>query len=61
MRKIRKILELENLGAEVLVLSADVTDLNQMAQVVEQIHGRFGALNGVVTYSWCAQRRADAA
>lgn len=47
-QKIRKILALEALGAEVLVLSADVADATQMTAVVEQIRSRFGQLNGIV-------------
>jgi len=45
---IRKVRELEALGAEVLVLSADVADEVQMRRVVEQTLQRFGALHGVV-------------
>jgi len=47
-RKIRKVRELEALGAEVLVLSADVSDERQMANVVERARQRFGELHGVI-------------
>ena len=47
-QKIRRVRELEALGAEVLVLSADVSDARQMAHVVERARERFGALHGVV-------------
>jgi acyl transferase domain-containing protein/acyl carrier protein len=47
-RKIRKLRELEALGAEVLVARADVTDPAQMREVVAQALDRFSALNGVI-------------
>jgi acyl carrier protein len=36
------------LGTEVLALTADVTNLEQMQGVVAQTHARFGALHGVI-------------
>src|SRR5262249_25896094 len=47
-RKMRQVQELEALGAEVLVLSADVTDAEQMQAVVAQAAQQFGALHGVI-------------
>lgn len=47
-RKIRGVRELEELGAEVLTLSADVSNLEQMKTVVKATHERFGALHGVI-------------
>lgn len=47
-RKIRKIQELEGNGAEVLVMSADVSNLKQMQNVIAQTQQRFGQLNGVI-------------
>lgn len=47
-RKIGKVRELEALGAEVLVVSADVANLAQMQAVVAQAQERFGRLNGVI-------------
>jgi acyl transferase domain-containing protein/acyl carrier protein len=47
-RKIRKLQELENLGAEVMVLSADVSELQQMQEVVTQARDRFGQIDGVI-------------
>ncbi|MEQ8973601.1 MAG: SDR family oxidoreductase [Coleofasciculus sp. C1-SOL-03] len=47
-RKIRQVQELENLGAEVLVVSADVANLTQMTEAIAQIQLRFGQLNGVI-------------
>ncbi|MGI2902882.1 SDR family NAD(P)-dependent oxidoreductase [Tolypothrix sp. VBCCA 56010] len=46
--KIRKVLELEELGAEVLVSSADVTNSEQMQQAIAQAQKQFGQLNGVI-------------
>jgi amino acid adenylation domain-containing protein len=47
-RKLRAVLALEASGAEVLTLSADVTDEAQMRAVVAQARQRFGAINGVI-------------
>ncbi|HEX6291074.1 MAG TPA: SDR family NAD(P)-dependent oxidoreductase [Herpetosiphonaceae bacterium] len=46
--KIRRVQSFEELGAEVLVLRADVADRDQMQAVIEQIDERFGALHGVI-------------
>ncbi|HEB56032.1 MAG TPA: SDR family NAD(P)-dependent oxidoreductase, partial [Gammaproteobacteria bacterium] len=46
--KIRKIRELRSLGAEVKVYSADVSNYQQMQNVVADIHDSFGAINGVI-------------
>jgi iturin family lipopeptide synthetase A len=45
---IRKIRELEDQGAEILVLSADVTDEERMREVVARAEERFGQINGVI-------------
>jgi acyl transferase domain-containing protein len=47
-RKIRKVQELEALGAEVLVACADVAEPEQMRAVVARGHALFGPLNGVI-------------
>jgi acyl transferase domain-containing protein/acyl carrier protein len=47
-RKIKKLEELEDLGAEVLALSADTTDQEQMQAVVDRAHERFGTVHGVI-------------
>jgi acyl transferase domain-containing protein/acyl carrier protein len=47
-QKIQKIQALEQLGAEVLVSSADVTNLEQMQTLKTQICDRFGKINGVI-------------
>ncbi|HEY0733430.1 MAG TPA: type I polyketide synthase, partial [Herpetosiphonaceae bacterium] len=47
-RKIRKLQELEALGADVLVLSADVASEDQMRQAIDQAYAEFGALHGLI-------------
>jgi acyl transferase domain-containing protein/aryl carrier-like protein len=46
--RIRKVQELESLGAEVLVLAVDVADEKQMRQAVEQVRASFGPLHGAI-------------
>jgi natural product biosynthesis luciferase-like monooxygenase protein/non-ribosomal peptide synthase protein (TIGR01720 family) len=46
--KIRKLESLENIGAEVLVLSADVSNEQQMRAAVATAQKRFGTIHGVV-------------
>jgi acyl transferase domain-containing protein/acyl carrier protein len=43
-----KIQELESLGAEVLLLSADVTNYDQMQSAIAQSLARFGTIHGVI-------------
>jgi acyl transferase domain-containing protein/acyl carrier protein len=47
-KKLSKLKYLEELGAEVLVLSADSANEDQMKQVIEQVLARFGKLHGVI-------------
>ncbi|HEY0601253.1 MAG TPA: SDR family NAD(P)-dependent oxidoreductase [Herpetosiphonaceae bacterium] len=47
-RQIRKVQSFEELGAEVLVLKADVADREQMQAAIDQAQKRFGALHGVI-------------
>jgi acyl transferase domain-containing protein/NADP-dependent 3-hydroxy acid dehydrogenase YdfG/acyl carrier protein len=47
-RKIRQVQALEKLGAEVLVISADVGDEGQMQQAIAQATQHFGKINGVI-------------
>lgn len=47
-RKIKKITHLEALGAEVLVLQADVAIEAELKAAVAQAHQRFGAIHGVI-------------
>ena len=44
---IRQIITIEAMGSEVLVLSADVSCLRHMQEVVRQVKERFGYLNGI--------------
>ena len=46
--KIQKIQELEALGAEVLVVNADVTNQEQMEAAIAQANKRFGHIHGVI-------------
>jgi acyl transferase domain-containing protein/acyl carrier protein len=47
-RVIRQVQALEALGAEVLIVQADVADAAQMQIAIEQTIDRFGALHGVI-------------
>ena len=47
-RRILKVRALEKLGAEVTLVSADVTSLEQMKQAIAQAKMRFGKINGVI-------------
>lgn len=46
--KIRKIQELEAMGAEVMILQADAADLQQMQNVIAAVCKQFGNINGVI-------------
>jgi NADP-dependent 3-hydroxy acid dehydrogenase YdfG len=46
--KIHKVQELEHLGAEVLVVSADVSNIQEMQNVIVQAEQQFGEINGVI-------------
>ncbi|MEH2270277.1 MAG: SDR family NAD(P)-dependent oxidoreductase [Nostoc sp.] len=46
--KIQKLQKLEQLGAEILVVSADVTDREQMLGAIAQAQEHFGKFNGVI-------------
>ena len=47
-QRIHKIIGLERIGAEVMVVSADVGDMDQMRAAYTQATERFGPLNGVI-------------
>jgi NAD(P)-dependent dehydrogenase (short-subunit alcohol dehydrogenase family)/acyl carrier protein len=47
-RQIRKIRELRELGAEVLVVKADVSDFAEMSSVFAKAEERFGSIDGVI-------------
>jgi len=47
-RKIRSLLALEELGAEVVVCSADSSDRDGMREVIDRTYETFGAIHGVI-------------
>jgi NADPH:quinone reductase-like Zn-dependent oxidoreductase/acyl carrier protein len=47
-RKIQKLQDFEQLGSEVLVVSADVSNLQQMTDAIAQTLQRFGQIDGVI-------------
>jgi acyl transferase domain-containing protein len=47
-RKIRKLMEIEEAGGEVLILSADVANEPQMQRVINRADERFGRIHGVI-------------
>lgn len=46
--RIRKVQEIESLGSEVLILSADTADAGQMQSALQQVYEQFGPLHGVI-------------
>jgi acyl transferase domain-containing protein/acyl carrier protein len=46
--KIRKVQELEELGAEVLAIAADVSNQQQMQEAIARAKDQFGEINGVI-------------
>jgi acyl transferase domain-containing protein/thioesterase domain-containing protein/acyl carrier protein len=48
VRRVERIRELEQSGAEVMIVQGDVTDLESMKAVRSAIQDRFGALHGVI-------------
>ncbi|WP_448269186.1 SDR family NAD(P)-dependent oxidoreductase [Nostoc sp. DSM 114159] len=46
--KIRKVQEIEDLGAEVLAVSADVSNIEKMQSVITRTEHQFGQLNGII-------------
>jgi NAD(P)-dependent dehydrogenase (short-subunit alcohol dehydrogenase family)/acyl carrier protein len=57
-RKIRKVRTLEDLGAEVMVISADVARESQMRLAVGKAVDRFGRINGVIHCAGMAGQHA---
>jgi acyl transferase domain-containing protein/acyl carrier protein len=47
-RSVEKLRQIDELGAEVLLMRADVTDPQQMLRVAEQARERFGKVDGIV-------------
>jgi acyl carrier protein len=56
-QKIRKVQALEELGAEVLVVRADVSNQGQMREVITQTYDRFGFIHGVIHAAGIANGR----
>jgi acyl transferase domain-containing protein/acyl carrier protein len=46
--KIKNVQTLEELGAEVLILTADVSDFEQMQVAIDRVRDRFGKIHGVI-------------
>ena len=46
--RIRAVMRMEELGAEVMIVAADVSDKSQMRRAIEEATRRFGAINGVI-------------
>ncbi|ASC71043.1 Polyketide synthase [Halomicronema hongdechloris C2206] len=46
--KIKKVQAMEEFGAEVLVIKADVTHLEQMQGMVDRVRDRFGEIHGII-------------
>ncbi len=46
--RIRRVKKLEESGAELMVLKADVSDYQQMQEAIRQAQKRFGTINGVI-------------
>ncbi|MEN9565440.1 MAG: hypothetical protein RLZZ69_636, partial [Cyanobacteriota bacterium] len=59
--RIKKVQELEELGAEVLVISADVADETQMQAVITQTEARFGKIHGVIHAAGIVEKELDSA
>jgi acyl transferase domain-containing protein/thioesterase domain-containing protein/acyl carrier protein len=47
-QQLRKLIEIESLGAEAIVLAADVCRLDQIRHVVQTAQQRFGSIHGVI-------------
>jgi len=47
-QKILKVWQFQKLGAEVLIPKVDVTDINQMSKLRQEIQNRWGTLHGVI-------------
>lgn len=47
-RKLIKIIEIESLGSNVQLISADISDMDQMQKVFNSLRKKFGKINGIV-------------
>jgi acyl transferase domain-containing protein/acyl carrier protein len=59
-RKIKHVRAMEEQGAQVLVLAADVASEDQLQEVMQQIDSHFGELHGVIHAAGIADPRAHA-
>ena len=48
LRQIRKLIQIQALGAEVLVLTGDVSQREAMRRVIDNARARFGSIDGVI-------------
>jgi acyl transferase domain-containing protein/acyl carrier protein len=55
-QQIKKVQALEEFGSEVLLIKANVADLEQMQAMVNQVHDRFGRIHGVIHAAGMASR-----
>ena len=46
--KIARLRDIQSLGSEILTISADITDSNQIAEVIQSTRERFGNIHGVI-------------
>lgn len=46
-KRLRRVLDVEAAGGEVMIVSADVTNLDEMRSALVKARGRFGALHGI--------------
>ncbi|EJL22783.1 edeine biosynthesis hybrid PKS-NRPS EdeI [Brevibacillus sp. BC25] len=47
-RKLKALLELEEMGAQVVCYAADVSDRQQMEDISEEVRARYGPINGII-------------
>ncbi|WP_429841912.1 edeine biosynthesis hybrid PKS-NRPS EdeI [Brevibacillus sp. FIR094] len=47
-RKLKALIELEEMGAQVVCYAADVSDRQQMENISEQVRARYGPINGII-------------
>ncbi|GEC88404.1 edeine biosynthesis hybrid PKS-NRPS EdeI [Brevibacillus brevis] len=47
-RKLKALIELEEMGAQVVCYAADVSDRQQMEDISEQVRARYGPINGII-------------
>lgn len=57
-QKIKNIQSLKNLGAEVMICSADVTSTEDMAAIIKKVIDKFGEINGVIHAAGVTDQKA---